>query len=268
MAKAVIKEEVVEVSKGLLMPFTGEESKSLEFLVDCYNLSKFLYITPLFAPVVSQPINTFFPGKETFTFSEENDQLWTKLFKQDSSQRSSPGRKYDYSTFDLGSLIMTVIKKNIFFVKMNDKFVELNNNDQKLILQKNMSEMCHIRGAIRFDTKSKNFVWYFSKKDQMQMAYTKKSSSHSSSSQGSSKDSRLKNALIGQQDMSKFYKGTTSQNIFGLVGKLCEIGLPMEVFLLMINIVLFSSDGLSLEQPEVTGAAQTYFMFFLHRCRL
>jgi len=242
MAKAVIKEEVVEVSKGLLMPFTGEESKSLEFLVDCYNLSK-----------------------ETFTFSEENDQLWTKLFKQDSSQRSSPGRKYDYSTFDLGSLIMTVIKKNIFFVKMNDKFVELNNNDQKLILQKNMSEMCHIRGAIRFDTKSKNFVWYFSKKDQMQMAYTKKSSSHSSSSQGSSKDSRLKNALIGQQDMSKFYKGTTSQNIFGLVGKLCEIGLPMEVFLLMINIVLFSSDGLSLEQPEVTGAAQTYFMFFLHR---
>ena len=25
---------------GLLMPFTGEESKSLEFLVDCYNQSK------------------------------------------------------------------------------------------------------------------------------------------------------------------------------------------------------------------------------------
>ena len=24
---------------GLLMPFTGEESKSLEFLVDCYNQS-------------------------------------------------------------------------------------------------------------------------------------------------------------------------------------------------------------------------------------
>ena len=25
---------------GLLMPFTGEESKSLEYLVDCYNQSK------------------------------------------------------------------------------------------------------------------------------------------------------------------------------------------------------------------------------------
>merc|ERR1712107_681147 len=55
------------------------------------------------------------------------------------------------------------------------------------------------------------------------------------------------------------------QNIFGLVNKLCEIGLPMEVFLIMINIVLFSSDGLLLEQPETASAAQTYFLLFLHR---
>ena len=33
--------------------------------------------------------------------------------------------KHNYSTFDLGSLIITVIKKNIFFVKMNEKFNEL-----------------------------------------------------------------------------------------------------------------------------------------------
>jgi len=65
--------------------------------------------------------------------------------------------------------------------------------------------------------------------------------------------------------MSKFYKSTTSQNIFGLVNKLCEIGLPMEVFLIMINIVLFSSDGLHLEQPQTASAAQTYFLLFLHR---
>merc|ERR1719222_1808119 len=208
---------------GLLMPFTGEESKSLEYLVDCYNQSK-----------------------ETYTFSEENDRLWRKLFKPESSQTSTPGRKYDYSTFDLGSLIMTVIKKNIFFVKLNEKFNELTTQDQKLILQKNMSEMCHIRGAIRFDTKSKNFVWYFSKKDQLQMAFEKKkpeAGSSSSTSSSSAKHARLSNALIGQQDMSKFYKSTTSQNIFGLVNKLSEIGLPMEVFLIMINIVLFSPDG-------------------------
>ena len=178
--------------------------------------------------------------------------------------------KHNYSTFDLGSLIMTVIKKNIFFVKMNDKFNELTQNDQKLILQKNMSEMCHIRGAIRFDTKSKNFVWYFSKRDQMQMTFEKKSGSGPSTSCSSTKtkDVRLSNALIGQSDMSKFYKSTTSQSIFSLVGKLCEIGLPMEVFLVMINIVLFSSDNLQLEQPEVASNAQTYFMFFLHRSQL
>merc|ERR1719228_2059157 len=183
----IVKEENIEIDKGLLMPFTGEESKSLESLVDCYNQSK-----------------------ETYTFSEENHQLWRKLF----NQTSTPGRKHDYSIFDLGSLIMTVIKKNIFFVKLNDKFNELTTHDQKLILQKNMSEMCHIRGAIRFDTKSKNFVWYFSKRDQLQMAFERKKpsseagTSSSSSSSSSSKNSRLSNALIGQQDMSKFYKST------------------------------------------------------------
>ena len=38
-----------------------------------------------------------------------------------------------------------------------------------------------------------------------------------------------------------------------------------QVFLIMINIVLFSSDGLLLEQPETASAAQTYFLLFLHR---
>ena len=33
----------------------------------------------------------------------------------------------------------------------------------------------------------------------------------------------------------------------------------------MINIVLFSSDGLHLEQPQTASAAQTYFLLFLHR---
>ena len=120
----------------------------------------------------------------TFVFSEENDFLWNKLFNEAQAER----RKHEYTTFDLGSLIMTVIKKNIFFVKTNDKFDSLFENDKMALLQKNMSEMCHLRGAIRFDTKSKNFVWYFSKKDQLQMSFEKgsiSSSSSSSSSKGS-----------------------------------------------------------------------------------
>ena len=34
----------------------------------------------------------------------------------------------------------------------------------------------------------------------------------------------FQNALIGPQDMSKIYKNTTTQKIFGTVSKLCEIG--------------------------------------------
>ena len=34
----------------------------------------------------------------------------------------------------------------------------------------------------------------------------------------------IQNALIGQQDISKFYKETTTKHIFAKVSKLCEIG--------------------------------------------
>jgi len=154
---------------------------------------------------------------------------------------------------------MTVIKKNIFFVRTNHLFTQISKNDQKLLLQKNMSEMCHIRGAIRFDTKSKNFVWYFSKKDQVQMTFEKNSPA------GSRGKTHLKNALIGPQDLSKFYKDTTSSNIFYLVNKLCQIDIPMEVFLIMINIVLFSPDTLELEGKKVVEENQVKNMLFLHR---
>lgn len=183
------------LTPGLVMPFTNEEAKSIEFMVESYTLSK-----------------------ETFVFSDENDVLWNKLFNEAQAEE----KKHDYTTFDLGSLIMTVIKKNIFFVKTNDKFNSLYESDKMNLLQKNMSEMCHLRGAIRFDTKSKNFVWYFSKKDQLQMTFEK--GSNSASGSGTPNDRCLKNALIGRQDMSKFYKDTTSKQIFGIVNNLCEIG--------------------------------------------
>ena len=189
------------------MSFTNEETKSIEFMVESYKLSK-----------------------ETFVFSEENDVLWNKLFNKAQAKR----RKHEYTTLDLGSLIMTVIKKNIFFVKTNDKFDKLFENDK-------MSEMCHLRGALRFDTKSKIFVWYFSKKDQLQMSFEKGSSSSSSSkgsaSPGTSNDRSLWNTLIGRQDMSKFYKDTTSQQIFGIVNKLCEIGERQHFFLVQTKCV-------------------------------
>ena len=43
--------------------------------------------------------------------------------------------------------------------------------------------------------------------------------------EGSPRENKLvQNALIGQQDISKFYKDTTTKQIFSKVSKLCEIG--------------------------------------------
>ena len=86
---------------GLVMPFTLEEIRTVQFMIDSYNLSK-----------------------ETFVFSEQNDLLFRRLFQDsESSEVGGPGssRKYDYSSFDVGSLIMTVIKKNVFFVRTIEK---------------------------------------------------------------------------------------------------------------------------------------------------
>ena len=93
----------------------------------------------------------------------------------------------------------------------------------------------------------------------------------------------VQNAMIGQQDISKFYKDTTTKQIFSKVSKLCEIGqyfsekcksalidvyisgLPMEAYLILIHIVLFSSDNTHLENKAEVENYQTYYMLFLHR---
>ena len=77
------------------MPFTMEEMRSIDYMIDYYKISK-----------------------ETFVFSEENNDLFTRLFSDPSSTSSSDSK---YSTFDLGGLIMTLFKKNVFFVSSIDK---------------------------------------------------------------------------------------------------------------------------------------------------
>jgi hypothetical protein len=201
----------------MVMPFTNEEAKSIEFMVESYTLSK-----------------------ETFTFSEENDILWNKLFNDSLNQK-----KHEYSTFDMGNLIMTVIKKNIFFVKTNDQFENMLENDKMALLQKNMSEICHLRGAIRFDTKSKNFVWYFAKKDQLQLKFKNDDGSNTGrnyDSDSNGKSTSLRNAVIGPKDMSNFYKNTTSHKIFEILNKLCERNLLQTIhhkIIILIKVCLW-----------------------------
>ena len=81
----------------LVMPFTCEEVRAVDYMIEYYNLSK-----------------------ETFVFSEENDDLFRRLFRGSSASTSTPA-KYSYSQLDLGSLIMTLMKKNVFFVSSIDK---------------------------------------------------------------------------------------------------------------------------------------------------
>merc|ERR1719431_448933 len=97
------------------------------------------------------------------------------------------------------------------------------------------------------------------------MTFEKGTSSKGASNSGTPNERCLKNALIGRQDMSKFYKDTTSKQIFGIVNNLCEIGLPMEVFLIMINIVLFASDNVVIENRKEGENNQIYYMLMLHR---
>ena len=82
------------------MPFTSEEVRSVDYMIESYNLSK-----------------------ETFVFSEENDDLFRRLFQDSggSGQGTSSGGKYSYNKLDLSSLIMTLMKKNVFFVTSIDK---------------------------------------------------------------------------------------------------------------------------------------------------
>ena len=81
----------------LVMPFTSEELRSVDYMIEYYNLSK-----------------------ETYVFSEENDDLFKRLF-QDTSTPEPTSSKYSYSQFDLGGLIMTLMKKNIFFCRSIDQ---------------------------------------------------------------------------------------------------------------------------------------------------
>ena len=81
----------------LVMPFTSEELRSVDYMIEYYNLSK-----------------------ETYVFSEENDDLFKRLF-QDTPTPEPSNSKYSYSQFDLGGLIMTLMKKNIFFCRSIDQ---------------------------------------------------------------------------------------------------------------------------------------------------
>ena len=76
----------------------------------------------------------------------------------------------------------------------------------------------------------------------------------SSRQSGSGSGFSFQNALIGQQDMSKFYRTSTTQKIFGMVSKLCEIG----EFCDALRILLFTPHIMMILQRVKVNTSSTH----------
>jgi len=178
-------------------------------------------------------------SKEMISFSENNHALWDKIFGNE--------EKHAYSAGEISSLVSTLIKKNIFFIESNFFFKQLPPGDQHALLAKNMTEMCHLRGALRFDPNKGSFQWYFNQKEQ--------------------KDAALKQVKsITEGDISNFYSSSeAAKNIVTNIERIVKTELPPEVILLMMHIVVFSGDGVKLAKPELASAAQVYYLSLIQR---
>ena len=154
------------------------------------------------------------------SFSENNHALWDKIFNKE--------EKHAYSANEISSLVSTLIKKNIFFIESNFFFKQFPPSDQHALLAKNMTEMCHLRGALRYEDESDVFIresmlffrfdpskgsfqWYFNQKDQRDPVKT----------QGKS---------ITEGDISNFYSSSeAAKNIVTNIERIVKTELPTEV---------------------------------------
>jgi len=178
-------------------------------------------------------------SKEMISFSENNHALWEKIFGKE--------EKHAYSAGEISSLVSTLIKKNIFFIESNFFFKQLPPGDQHALLAKNMTEMCHLRGALRFDPSKGSFQWYFNQKDQKDAVQK----------QGKS---------ITEGDISNFYSSSeAAKNIVTNIERIVKTELPPEVILIMMHVVVFSGDGVKLAKPELASAAQVHYLSLIQR---
>jgi len=183
-------------------------------------------------------------SKEMISFSDENDDLWSKLFKEPSKE------KHNYNSSEMNGLIQTVVKKNIFFLEANSYFKKLDFDDKKSILQKNMSMMGQLRGALRFDPRDKKFLWYFNQKEKL------KASDHVGQ----------QNKTIDEADLSKFYKSDkASKGVISSMERILACGLNQVAILILIHVVVFDGDGLDLNNGVFVEQVQINYFNLLYR---
>jgi len=213
--------EVIEPnSQSMSMSFSDADELTVEYMSCVYEASK-----------------------EMISFSEENTYPWVRLFGCQAPER------HCYSSVDMSSLIQTVIKKNIFVLEANSYFKKLDFRDKKELLSKNMTEMCQLRGALRFDAKDKKFQWYFNQKEK-----TKAGSSNS------------QNKAIGEEDLSKFYKSELmARGVMAIMDRIVRVGLSENAILILMHVVIFSPDGLQLTQRYFVEQVQIEYLNLLYR---
>jgi len=183
-------------------------------------------------------------SKELISFSDENTFIWEKLFQETGDKNQA------YSSKDISELVKTVIKKNIFFLEANSYFKKLCVEDKSSILRKNMNEMCQLRGALRFDPRDKKFLWYFNQKD------------HQKARQDISQDKKE----IDEGDLKSLYKcKNAARVVIKTMERIARVGLSSEAILILMHVVIFSSDGLELENSEFVEQVQQNYFNLLHR---
>jgi len=114
--------------------------------------------------------------------------------------------------------------------------------DKKALLTKNMTEMCHIRGAIKFNPLTASFD-------------VEQRGERGSPDIG-----------ITQESIKNLYSSvSTARDIVKLMAKLSSLQLPHEVMILLIPVVSLSADGLTLERKTFVENSQVEYLNLIYR---
>ena len=124
-------------------PDTAEAAHEKQMMFDQYEFSD------NDRDMVDHLVKVYEDSWEQFTFSDSNSKLVQEILNS---------RKEKYSSAEMNSMVTTVIQRGIFGMNNNHHFGQLTGGDRKLLLFKNMSEMCLIRGALRFNVSNKSFM--------------------------------------------------------------------------------------------------------------
>ena len=144
-ASWVLSEEQCQIrfGKGKTKPKVNrescEESQETSDKLGTFSLQDKTFVDSL--------LGAFEASKEKISFSDANESMLRGI----SRVRGA------YSASEMNNMVNTVIKRNIFFMENVHHFSLLSHSDKKALLTKNMTEMCHIRGALKFNPLTASF---------------------------------------------------------------------------------------------------------------